>query len=82
MNEVKEFLEFVYGDRIHYKLKEFGLPGIGSAIASGQEILIANIEFPKVHFDHLQSAVELAGRVGFHVIYESIYQDRVELHQS
>ena len=80
-DEVRDFIKEVFAHKILYVLRQFGLPGVDSAIASGQEFIIANIEFPELSFDHLQNAIEVAGDVGFHMHYESIYKQRFELHQ-
>lgn len=81
-DEVRDLIKEVFAQKIPYVLRQFGLPGVDSAIASGQEIIIASIEFPELSFDHLQNAIEVAGDVGFHMHYESIYKQRFELHQT
>lgn len=80
-DEVPAFLDHVFARKINYHLRQFGLPGVDSAIASGQEFIIAQIEFPTVPITHLQAVVELAGDIGFHMIYESLYEQKFEMHQ-
>lgn len=78
-NEVRDFVDHVYGSQIQYKLKNFGLPGKNSAMANGQEIIVADVEFPSLPLDQIQTAINLAGSVEFHVKYESIYEEKFEL---
>lgn len=80
-DEVRDLVKEVFAQKIPYILRQFGLPGVDSAIASEQEVIIANIEFPELSFERLQNAIEVAGDVGFHIHYESIYKQRFELHQ-
>lgn len=81
-SEVSDLVKALYGQKIPYQLRRYGLPGIDSAIASGEEFTIASIEFPTTSFDNLQTAIDLAGNVGFHLVYESLYKQRFELHQT
>jgi hypothetical protein len=80
-DEVQDFTSHVYGKNLVYILRQYGLPGKEAAIASGQEIIVADIEYPGLNFQDLRMAIEKAGNVGFHVIYESIYGERFEMHQ-
>lgn len=80
-DEVPAFLVHAYGQKIKYHLPQFGLPGVDSAIASGQEFIIAEVVFPSLPLTHLQAAVELAGDIGFHMLYESLYKQKFEMHQ-
>jgi hypothetical protein len=80
-DEVRDLIKEAFGSKISYVLRQFGLPGVDAAIASGQEIIVATIEFPTIAFDNLHTAVDLAGDVGFHLIYESLYEQQFELHK-
>jgi hypothetical protein len=81
-DEVRDFTKECFGQKIKYILRQFGLPGIESAIASSQEITIATIELPETSFDNIHTAIDYAGSIGFHMVYESIYKQRFEMHET
>lgn len=73
-DEVSAFLEFVFGNRVQYHLKTFGLPGKAAAIPSGAEVIIGEIFFPGVSAEQLATIEKLVGDIDFHVNYESMYR--------
>lgn len=72
-NEVREFLSSILGKKVQYTVRQFGLPGTGSALPSGGEHIIADVEFPTISFDKADVAAAHVGLAGFHMRYESIY---------
>lgn len=79
IDEVQTFVEHIFGRKINYQLKAFGLPGKDAAIASQDEVVIADIEFPGMPPDQLRTAMELAKGAEFHIKYESIYKEKFSL---
>jgi hypothetical protein len=78
--EVPDFLKHVLSQKFIYKLNVIGLPGKKSAIPSQAEIIIADIEFPGKSLKEVAVAEEVAGKIAFHITYESIYGERFDLH--
>lgn len=80
LDEVEAFLSTVLGQKVQYHLKQFGLPGKMAAIPSQCEVRVAHIEFPDITPGQLGTIEELAGCVGFHIHYKSMYGELFELH--
>jgi hypothetical protein len=78
-DEVPAFVDHVFGKKVNYQLKEFGLPGKGAAIASQGEVVVASLEFLQVLAPVLTGIIESAGDVAFHIHYESMYGEKYEL---
>jgi len=72
-DEVQAFAQHVFGDKIEYRLHRFGLPGVGAAIAPGDQVIIAELEFPSLSAAQLPIAIEVAGQLAFHVGYKCLY---------
>ena len=77
---VQSFVEFAFGKNMQYNLKSFGLPGMNSAVSSQGQVVIADIEFPGGQAENLNDALELAGKISFHVTYESLYREKYTLY--
>lgn len=72
-DEVSTFLESILARGVEYHLKSFGLPGKDAAIPSQAEVVIADINFPALSPSQLGTVEEMAGDIGFHIRYESLY---------
>lgn len=79
-DEVPNFIALALGQGLEYKLRTFGLPGTDAAIPSQGEVVIADIEFPGAGPEELMRIVEGAGKLAFHVRYESMYGEKFDLH--
>lgn len=79
IDEVKAFVEHVFGQQVQYNLHTFGLPGKDAAIPSQGEVVVADIEFPTLGPDILPTLREIAGDIAFHVKYESMYGEPFSL---
>ncbi len=79
-DEVPDFLAFVLGTKINYKLNTFGLPGKSAAIPSQAEVIIADVELPGQQLAQVATAEAIAGKVAFHITYTSLYGEKFELH--
>lgn len=79
-DEVPAFVAFALGNRVHYAVRAFGLPGKNAAIPSQGEVVVADLDFPGATSDQLKVVEELAGHVAFYVKYESMYEETFELH--
>lgn len=79
IDEVKAFVEHVLGQQVQYHLHTFGLPGKGTAIPSQDEVVVADIECPTLGENLLPTLQEMAGDIGFHINYESMYGETFSL---
>lgn len=72
-DEVQAFAQHVFANKLAYRLHRFGLPGVGAAIAPGDEVLVAELEFPSLSADQLPIAIEVGGQLAFYIDYECLY---------
>lgn len=79
IDEVKAFVEHVLGQQVEYHLHTFGLPGKDTAIPSQDEVVVADIVFSTPGADLLPTLQEMAGVIGFHINYESMYGETFSL---
>ena len=79
IDEVKAFVEHVLGQQMQYHLHTFGLPGKDTAIPSQDEVVVADIKFPTLGANLLPTLQEMAGDIGFHINYKSMYGETFSL---
>ncbi len=77
-DEVAAFVASLLGNKVNYRLRQFGLPGKDAAIPSQSEFVIADVEFPGASPQQLEIIEELVGDAAFRINYESMYREAFE----
>ena len=74
--EVDAFLQSVISEKVQYRLQRHGLPGIGTAVPSQCEHVIAELFFPDMSPAQLTTMEGTLPELHFHVEYESMYKEK------
>jgi hypothetical protein len=78
-DEVEALVHAMFGEPLPCQLKQHGLPGVGTAIPSGEELVIAKLFFRNYRSETVDATIKALPKIAFHINYESLYRESYTL---